>query len=166
MDKKVIFNGIEILTNEADSSALSLLGFVESVIDYLESDLDRVDENFHLSINIDFTPDNPTTHTYTCIGGICCFICFICIYWNLPQMFQVISLSPLARAVPHLRGLHGGEVPLLRAALTDSAQESLRWRQVPSGDAPDPQTPVDARGHLRVALATGLSVPYGSPQRA
>ncbi len=56
MSKKVVFNGIEILTNESDSSAQSMLGFVESVIGNLETGLDRVDENFHLSINVHFTP--------------------------------------------------------------------------------------------------------------
>lgn len=65
MSKKVVFNGIEILTNEDDSSAKSLLGIVESVIDRLESDLDRVDENFHLFINMSFSPNHPTHHSFS-----------------------------------------------------------------------------------------------------
>ena len=65
MSKKVVFNGIEILTNEGDSSARSLLGFVESVIDCLETDLDQVDENFHLSINMDFSPNHPTNYSFS-----------------------------------------------------------------------------------------------------
>ncbi len=65
MDKKVVFTGIEILTNENDSSARSLLGFVESVILRLESDLDRVDENFHLVINVDFSPNCPAKHSFS-----------------------------------------------------------------------------------------------------
>ena len=65
MSKKVIFNGIEILTNEGDSSARSLLGIVESVIDHLESDLGQADENFHLFINMDFAPNHPTQHSFS-----------------------------------------------------------------------------------------------------
>jgi hypothetical protein len=65
MDKKVVFNGIEILTDENDASAKSLLGFVEAVIDRLESDLDRVDDNFHLVINVDFAPNHPAKHSFS-----------------------------------------------------------------------------------------------------
>jgi hypothetical protein len=65
MSKKVVFNGIEILTDESDASAQNLLGFVESVIDYLEADLDRVDENFRLSINVDFAPSRPPRHRFS-----------------------------------------------------------------------------------------------------
>lgn len=65
MSKKVVFNGIEILTAEDDASARSLLGIVESVIDRLESGLDRVDENFHLFINMDFSPNRPVKHSFS-----------------------------------------------------------------------------------------------------
>ena len=65
MSKKVVFNGIEILTAEGDSSAKSMLGFVESVIDHLESDLDRNDENFNLSINMDFAPNHSVKHRFS-----------------------------------------------------------------------------------------------------
>jgi hypothetical protein len=65
MSKKVVFNGIEILTNESDSSAQSMLGFVESVIDHLESDLDPTDENFLLSINMDFSPNRSVKHSFS-----------------------------------------------------------------------------------------------------
>jgi len=65
MTKKVVFNGIEILTAESDSSAHSMLGLVESVIDRLESDLDRGDENFHLSINMDFSPNHSIKHRFS-----------------------------------------------------------------------------------------------------
>lgn len=65
MSKRVVFNGIEILTNEGDPSAQSMLGFVESVIYSLESDLDRNDENFNLSINMDFAPNHPPKHSFS-----------------------------------------------------------------------------------------------------
>ena len=65
MSKKVVFNGIEILTNESDASAQNMLGFVESVIDHLESDLDPNDENFLLSINMDFAPNRSIKHSFS-----------------------------------------------------------------------------------------------------
>jgi hypothetical protein len=65
MSKKVVFNGIEILTNEDDSSARSLLDIVENVINRLESDLDRGDENFQLFINMNFAPDRPIKHSFS-----------------------------------------------------------------------------------------------------
>jgi hypothetical protein len=68
MGKKVTFNGIEILTEEGDSSARSLLGLVENVIDQLEANLDKVDENFHLFINMDFSPNTPPKHRFSVTG--------------------------------------------------------------------------------------------------
>jgi hypothetical protein len=65
MSKKIVFNGIEILTDEDDTSAQGMLGFVESVIDRLESDLDRSDENFHLSINMDFAPNHSAKYKFS-----------------------------------------------------------------------------------------------------
>ncbi|MBI5950793.1 MAG: hypothetical protein HY865_03990 [Chloroflexi bacterium] len=65
MSKKVVFNGIEILTNEDDSSAQDILGFVETIVDNLESDLDRDDENFHMSINMDFSPNRSIKHSFS-----------------------------------------------------------------------------------------------------
>lgn len=64
MSKKIVFNGIEILTNEGDSSAQSMLGFVESIINNLEFDLNQTDENFHLSINLDFSPNHSIKHSF------------------------------------------------------------------------------------------------------
>ena len=68
MSKKVALNGIEILTNEDDSSALSLLAMVEAVIEQLESDLDQVDENFHVFIDMDFVPNHRTKHKLSLIN--------------------------------------------------------------------------------------------------
>jgi hypothetical protein len=65
MSKKVVFNGIEILTNEGDSSAQSMLGFVESIITDLESGLNQTDENFHLSIKLDFSPKHLIKHSFS-----------------------------------------------------------------------------------------------------
>jgi hypothetical protein len=65
MSKKIVFNGIEILTNEDDSSAQDMLGFVETIVDNLESDLDGDDENFHMSINMDFSPNRSIKHSFS-----------------------------------------------------------------------------------------------------
>jgi hypothetical protein len=65
MTKKVVFNGIEILTAESDSAAHNMLGFVETIINRLESDLDRGDENFNLSINMDFSPNHSIKHRFS-----------------------------------------------------------------------------------------------------
>jgi hypothetical protein len=62
MRKKVVLNGIEVLTRESDSSVQSMLGFVESVVDQLESDLDSTDGNFNLSINMNFAPNRSIKH--------------------------------------------------------------------------------------------------------
>ena len=54
MSKKVVFNGIEILTSEDDLSAKSFFDFTEEVIRLLESNLDDSDADFHLSISTEF----------------------------------------------------------------------------------------------------------------
>jgi len=63
--KKVDFNGIELLTAENDAPARSLLGIVESILDHLESDLENDDENFPLSLNMEFTPDQTPSYGYS-----------------------------------------------------------------------------------------------------
>jgi hypothetical protein len=64
MSKRIAFYGIEILTDEGDLYARRLLGFVESVIYHLESDLDETDENFCLFLNMDFSPNRPPKHSF------------------------------------------------------------------------------------------------------
>lgn len=68
MDKKVVFNGIEILTSEDDVSAKSFFDFTEEVIDMLERDLDKNDENFHLSINTEFFVNRKPKHSISVNG--------------------------------------------------------------------------------------------------
>ena len=63
MSKKVIFNGIEILTSEDDISAKSFFDFTEEVIGLLESSLDDSDANFHLSISTEFFMNRPPKHS-------------------------------------------------------------------------------------------------------
>ena len=62
MSKRVVFNGIEILTSEDDISAKSFFDFAEEVIELLEMSLDKTDENFHLSINTEFFSNRKPQH--------------------------------------------------------------------------------------------------------
>ena len=68
MGKKVVFNGIEILTSEDDISARSFFDFTEEVIDLLETSLDGTDENFHLSINTEFFLNKSPRHSISVNG--------------------------------------------------------------------------------------------------
>ena len=63
MSKKVILNGIEVLTLEDDISARSFFDFTEEVIGLLETDLDASDANFTLSIRTEFFMDQPPKHS-------------------------------------------------------------------------------------------------------
>jgi hypothetical protein len=65
MNKKIVFNGIEMVTNESDCSAQNMLGLVESIVGKLEANLDQLDENFTLSISINFTPGNTTKYCFS-----------------------------------------------------------------------------------------------------
>jgi len=69
MSKKVVFNGIEIFPSDDGQSAKGLLGFVESIITRLESNLDSGDENFNMSINTKFSPNHSTKYNIS-INGI------------------------------------------------------------------------------------------------
>ena len=68
MDKRVVFNGIEILTSEDDLFAKSFFDFSEEVIDLLEKDLDKSDENFHLIINTEFFLNKKPKHNISVNG--------------------------------------------------------------------------------------------------
>ena len=62
MPKKVTFNGVELSLPKYDKSVLSIFDYLDKVIDKLESGLDKSDENFQLSINLDFSADKPPKH--------------------------------------------------------------------------------------------------------
>jgi hypothetical protein len=68
MSKKVVFDGIEILTSEDDVSARSFFDFTEELIGLLESNLDGTDENFHLSVNTEFFFNKPPKHSISVNG--------------------------------------------------------------------------------------------------
>jgi hypothetical protein len=68
MDKRVVFNGIEILTSEDDISAKSFFDFTEDVIELLEKDLDKSDENFRLSIHTEFFLSGKPKHSISVNG--------------------------------------------------------------------------------------------------
>lgn len=62
MDKRVIFNGIEILTSDDDASAKSFFEFTQQVIELLEQEMDRSDDNFRLDIRTDFSKNTRPKH--------------------------------------------------------------------------------------------------------
>lgn len=68
MTKKVSYNGIEVSTSDYDASAVSILDYLEKVVGRLEDGLDKVDGKFSLSINVDFTPNNPPQPSITSNG--------------------------------------------------------------------------------------------------
>ena len=70
MKKKVKFNGIEILTSEDDRSAKDLLGFVETILNNLKSEIDDTDDNFHIYLSTEFAPPKRPRHTISTIGPI------------------------------------------------------------------------------------------------
>ena len=59
MSKKVTFNGIELSMPTYDKKALSIFDYLDKIISSLESGLKKTDENFELSINVDFAEDKP-----------------------------------------------------------------------------------------------------------
>ncbi len=70
MDKRVVLNGIEILSLEEDTSAKSFFDFIEEVIDLLEKNLDKNDENFCLIIHTKFFVNRKPEHTISFNGLI------------------------------------------------------------------------------------------------
>ena len=62
MPKKVTFRGIELSLPKYDKSALFIFDYLNKIIARLESGLDKSDENFELSINVDFAADKPPKH--------------------------------------------------------------------------------------------------------
>lgn len=65
MSKKIHFNGIEILTRENDATVQNMLGFAETVIRDIEAELEKVDASFHLSINVNFTPNQAAKYNFS-----------------------------------------------------------------------------------------------------
>ncbi len=62
MSKKVTLHGIELSLPKYDRSALSIFDYLHKIINRLETGLDKSDENFELSINVDFAANKPPRH--------------------------------------------------------------------------------------------------------
>ena len=62
MTKKVTFNGIELSLPKYDAEAVTLFDYLENVVTHLEQELGDDDENFQLSINVDFSTSRPPKH--------------------------------------------------------------------------------------------------------
>jgi hypothetical protein len=62
MNKKVIFNGIELSLPKYNGSALTIFDYLDKVVTHLQSELGAEDGNFQLSIDVDFSTSNVPKH--------------------------------------------------------------------------------------------------------
>jgi|RhiMetdeSRZDD1v2_1073273.scaffolds.fasta_scaffold82326_3 translation initiation factor 2 alpha subunit (eIF-2alpha) len=69
MTKKVTFNGIELSLPKYDADAITLFDYLENVVSHLEQELGDEDENFQLSINVDFSTSRPPKHKISANGS-------------------------------------------------------------------------------------------------
>lgn len=68
MNKKITLNGIELSLPIYDNTAVTLFDYLEDVITNLEKELSDEDENFQLSIDVDFSTSNPPRHNILSSG--------------------------------------------------------------------------------------------------
>lgn len=60
MTKKVLFTGVEIYTSPDNISSEKFFSFIQDLVDNLEKDLSKEDENFQFTLQSKFFPDkNP-----------------------------------------------------------------------------------------------------------
>jgi len=59
MNKKVIFNGIELSLPKYNSSAVTIFDYLDKVVTHLQDELSEDDGNFHISIDVDFSTNKP-----------------------------------------------------------------------------------------------------------
>ena len=60
MSKKVLFTDVEIYTSPDNVSTENFFGFIQDLVDNLESDLSKDDENFQFTLQSKFAPNkNP-----------------------------------------------------------------------------------------------------------
>ncbi len=69
MNKKVIFNGIELSMPNYGESALTIFDYLENVASRLERELNDEDGNFQLSIDVDFSTTQPPRHKIEANGS-------------------------------------------------------------------------------------------------
>lgn len=62
MTKKVILNGIELSLPKYDATSETIFDYLDGVVTHLEKGLDKNDENFKMSINVDFKANKPPMH--------------------------------------------------------------------------------------------------------
>ena len=62
MNKKVIFNGIELSLPKYNVSALTIFDYLDKIVTNLENELGEDDGNFQLSIDVDFSTTNSPKH--------------------------------------------------------------------------------------------------------
>ncbi|HAV78096.1 MAG TPA: hypothetical protein DCX53_12170 [Anaerolineae bacterium] len=62
MYKKITLNGIELSLPKYDATAVTLFDYLDDIITSLEEELSDDDGNFLLSIDVDFSTNNPPRH--------------------------------------------------------------------------------------------------------
>ena len=62
MNKKVIFNGIELSLPKYNGTALTIFDYLDKVVTHLQNELGEDDGNFQLSIDVDFSTSSPPKH--------------------------------------------------------------------------------------------------------
>lgn len=62
MNKKIIFNGIELSLPKYDASAVTLFDYLEKIVTNLEEGLGEDDSNFQISIDVNFSTSKPPKH--------------------------------------------------------------------------------------------------------
>jgi len=62
MTKKVTFNGIELSQAKYDKTTLTIFDYLDKIKSRLENELDKKDEEFQLSINVDLASNRPPKH--------------------------------------------------------------------------------------------------------
>ena len=62
MNKKVIFNGIELSLPKYNDSALTIFDYLDKIVTRLQRELDDDDGSFQLSIDVDFSTVSAPKH--------------------------------------------------------------------------------------------------------
>jgi len=62
MNKKVIFNGIELSLPKYDESTVTVFDYLDKVANNLQDGLGEEDGSFRLSLDVDFSANTPPKH--------------------------------------------------------------------------------------------------------
>jgi hypothetical protein len=69
MNKKVIFNGIELSLPKYNESAVTIFDYLDKIVTNLQDGLSEDDGNFQLSIDVDFSTTKSPKHKIQSSGS-------------------------------------------------------------------------------------------------